>query len=111
MRNRALIGLAVILSLGFASAALAASADDFNAAYAKAEAASKEAHALKNEWIVADNPTWKTTAQGLKAAKAEAADGKFDEAVKTVREVEALANGEIAQAKEQKKLWTDAVIR
>jgi hypothetical protein len=103
MRTRALIRLTVILSVGgFATAALAASADDFKAAYAKAEAAAKQAHALKNEWTF--------TAKELKAAKAAADAGKFDDAVKQAQEAEALANGSIAQAREQQKLWVDAVI-
>jgi hypothetical protein len=104
MRTRALIRIAVALSVaGFATAALAASADYFKAAYAKAEAASKQAHALKNEWT--------TTGKALKAAKKAADAGKFDEAVKHAQEAEALAKGSIAQAEEQKKLWVDAVIR
>ena len=44
---------------------------------------------------------------GKKAADA----GKFDEAVAHAQQAEALANGSIAQAKEQEKLWPDAVIR
>ena len=104
MRTRVLIRLAVILSVGgFATVALAASADDFKAAYAKAEAASKQAHALKNEWT--------TTTAALKAAKAAGGAGKFDDAVKHAQEAEALANASIAQAKEQEKLWPEAVVR
>ena len=104
MRNRFLIQLAIILSVGgLATAAVAASADDFKAAYAKAEAAVKQAHALKNEWT--------TTGKEMKAAKKAADAGKFDEAVKHAKEAEALANASIAQAEEQKKLWKDAVIR
>lgn len=104
MRIHALIRLAVVLTVGgFATAALSASAEDFKAAYAKAEAAIKQAHALKNEWTF--------TAKELKAAKAAADAGKFDEAVKHAQEAEALANGSIAQAKEQEKLWPEAVIR
>lgn len=104
MRTRALVRLAVLLSLGgFATAAFAASADDFKAVYAKAEAASKQAHALKNEWT--------TTGKALKAAKTAADAGKFDEAVKHAQEAEALANASIAQAKEQEKLWPQAVVR
>ena len=62
MRTRALIRLAVIVSVaGFATAAFAASADDFKAAYAKAEAASKEAAKLKTQWT--------TTTKALKAAE------------------------------------------
>jgi hypothetical protein len=103
MRSHALIRFAVILTVtGFATAALAANAADFKAAYAKAEAASKEAHALKNEWT--------TTGKALKAAKKAADAGQFDEAVKKANEAEALAQGSIAQAKEQAKLWPEAVI-
>lgn len=104
MRNRHLIRIAVVLSTGgFVTAALAASADDFKAAYAKAEAAGKQAHALKNEWTI--------TSKVLKAAKAAADAGKFDDAVKQAQEAEALANASAAQAKEQETAWKDAVIR
>jgi hypothetical protein len=104
MRKRALIRLAVILSIGgFAAAALAASADDFKAALAKAEAANKQAGALKNQWT--------TTASDLKKAKAAAAAGKFDDAVKLAQQAEALAKASIAQAKEQETAWTQAVVR
>jgi hypothetical protein len=104
MRIRALIRLAVILSVGaLPTAVLAASADDFKAAYAKAEAANKQAGALKNQWT--------TTATELKAAKAAADAGKFDEAIKHAEQAEALANASIAQAKEQETAWTQAVIR
>ena len=104
MQSRALIRLAVILSVGgLATAALAASADDFKAAYAKAEAADKQAGALKNQWT--------TTEAALKAAKKAADAGNDDEAVKHAEQAEALANALIAQAKEQATAWTKAVIR
>jgi uncharacterized protein YceK len=103
MRTRALIRLAVILSVaGFATAAFAASADDFKAAYAKAEAANKQAGAMKDQWT--------TTASELKAAKKAADAGKFDDALKHAKEAEALANASIAQAKDEEKNWTKAVI-
>lgn len=104
MRTRTLIRLAVLASVaGFATASFAATADDYKAAAAKADAAIKQAHALKNEWT--------TTGAAMKAAKAAAEAGKFDDAVKHAQEAEALANGSIAQAKEQEKLWPDAVVR
>ena len=104
MRTRTLIRLAVVLSVaGFASAALAASADDFKAAYGKAEAAEKGAAAVKNRWTA--------TEATLKKAKAAADAGKFDDAVKMAQHAEALANASTAQAKEQEKLWPEAVIR
>jgi hypothetical protein len=98
------IHTAVALAVaGPAGAAMAASADDFKAALERAQAAMKQAHALKNEWT--------TTAAELKKAQAAAAAGNFDDAVKFAQEAEALANASIAQAKEQEKLWRDAVIR
>ncbi len=104
MRTRFLIQLAVLLSVGgFVTAAFAASADDFKAAYAKAEAASKKALAMKTGWL--------TTTNELKAAKKAADTGKFDDAVKHANMAEALANASIAQHDEQKKLWKDAVVR
>lgn len=104
MRTRVLIRLAVILSVGgLTTAAVAASADDFKAAYAKAEAASKESAKLKTQWT--------TTTKELKAAEKAAAAGKFDEAIKHANEAEALANASIHQAKDEKTKWQDAVIR
>ena len=104
MRARALIRVAVLLSVGaLATSAQAASADDFKAALAKAEAANKQAADIKNQWT--------TTGQAIAAAKKAADAGKFDEAVAHAQQAEALANGSIAQAKEQEKLWPDAVIR
>lgn len=104
MDARSLIGLTVMLSVGgFATAALAASADDFKAAFAKAVAANQQAGALKNQWT--------TTAEALKAAQAAAAAGNYDEAVKKAQEAEALANASIAQTKGQAAIWRQAVIR
>lgn len=104
MRIQSLTKLAVALSAAaVATTAWAASADDYKAALGKAEAAMKQAHALKNEWT--------TTAAEIKHAKTAADAGKFDDAVKYAQEAEALANASIAQAKEQEKLWPEAVVR
>jgi hypothetical protein len=104
MRTRTLIRLAVAASLaGFATASLAATADEAKSAIEKAEAADKQAAALKNQWT--------TTEDALKQAKAAAAAGKFDDALKLAQEAEALANASAAQAKEQEKLWPEAVVR
>jgi hypothetical protein len=104
MRTRTLIRWAVILSIaGMTPAALAAPADDFKAAYAKAEAASKQALKMKNGWT--------TTANALKAAKKAADASKFDDAVKLAKQAEALAEASMAQAKSEAKLWRDAEIR
>jgi len=97
------MALAVALSLdGLTSAALAASSGDFKAAYARAEAANKQAGALKNQWT--------TTAEELKAAQTAATAGQYDEAIKHAQLAEALANASIAQAKEQETAWKQAVI-
>jgi hypothetical protein len=98
-----ILSIVVLAAAGLASRALAASADDFSAAYAKAVAAEKEAGALKNQWT--------TTEAELKAAQAAASAGNFDEAVKHAQMAEALANASIAQAKEQATAWEQAVIR
>jgi len=101
---RTMIRLAVVLSLAAVpAAAFAASADDFMAALAKAEAANKQAGDIKNQWT--------TTGQAIAAAKKAAEAGKFDDAVKLARHAEELANASIAQAKEQETAWTQAVIR
>jgi multidrug resistance efflux pump len=100
---RILIKLAVVVvATSFAGAALAASAEDFKAAYDKAQAADKQAKALNNQCI--------TTESALKAAKAAADAGKFDDAVKQAEHAEVLANASIAQSKEQETAWTQAVV-
>lgn len=102
MRTRALIRWAVILSVaGMTVPALAASADDYKAAYAKAEAAAKQAVKMKTAWT--------TTGKALKAAKKAAKAGKYDAALKQANKAKALADASIAQAKEQAKIWHDAV--
>jgi hypothetical protein len=94
----------LILAAGyFSTAAFAASADDFKAAFAKAEAAEQQAGTLKNQWT--------TTESALKAAQAAAAAGNYSEAVKHAQFAEALANASIAQAREQATAWKDSVIR
>ena len=104
MHRHSSIRLAVVISvMGLTTAALAASADDFKAAYAKAEAAENQAGALKNQWS--------TTEGALKAAKKAADAGNFGEADKHAEEAEALANASVAQAKEQATAWKNAVVR
>jgi hypothetical protein len=81
----------------------AATEADFTAAYAAAEAANKEAGALRNQWT--------TTAATLAAAKKAAAEGNFDSAVAASKEAEALARASIFQATSEKTLWNDMEIR
>jgi hypothetical protein len=86
-----------------ASPAFAASEADFKAAYAAAEAANKEAGALRNQWT--------TTASTLVAAKKAADAGDFDTAVGQAKEAEALARASIFQATSEKERWKDMEIR
>ena len=81
----------------------AASEADFTAAWAAAEAANKQAGALRNQWT--------TTDIALAAAKKAAAEGNFDTAVAASKEAEALAKASIYQANEQKDAWKDLEIR
>ena len=97
----------LVLSLAILSASAtslqAATEADYTTAYAAAEAANKEAGALRNQWT--------TTAATLAAAKKAAAEGNFDSAVAASKEAEALARASIFQANEQKEAWKDLEIR
>jgi hypothetical protein len=92
----------VLLSVG-ATSLQAATEADFSAAYAVAEAASKEAGSLRNQWT--------TAAATLAAAKKAAAEGNFDSAIAASKEAEALAKASIFQATSEKTLWKDMEIR
>jgi hypothetical protein len=102
MRISILVLSLALLSAGTTSLQAATEAD-FSAAYAAAEAANKEAGALRNQWT--------TTAATLAAAKKAAAEGNFDSAVAASKEAEALARASIYQANEQKQAWKDLEIR
>jgi hypothetical protein len=96
--------LASVLLIAGASSVLAAGSEaDYRAAYAAAEAANKEAGALRNQWT--------TTAAALAAAKKSADAGDFDAAVASSKEAEALAKASIFQATSEKTLWKDMEIR
>jgi hypothetical protein len=81
----------------------AGSEAEFKAAYAAAEAANKEAAAIRNQWT--------TTAAALTASKKAADAGDFDTAVASAKEAEALAKASIFQATSEKTLWKDLEIR
>jgi len=102
MRKSILVLSLVMLSAG-ATSLHAATEAEFSAAYAAAEAANKQAGALRNQWT--------TTAATLAAAKKAAAEGNFDSAVTASKEAEALAKASIYQANEQKEAWKDLEIR
>jgi hypothetical protein len=81
----------------------ASSESDFKTAYAAAEAANKEAGALRNRWT--------TTSTALAAAKKAADGGDFDSAVASAKEAEALAKASIFQATSEQERWKDMEIR
>jgi hypothetical protein len=104
MRNmeRNLVLAAVLLTMG-AMPALAASEDDYKTALAAADAAEKQADALRNKWT--------TTEAQLAAAKKAAAAGDFDAAVAAAKDAEALAKASVFQATSEKERWKDMEIR
>jgi len=103
-RPIALLALATMLVIPGASSALAAaSADEFRAAYAAAEAANTQAAALRNAWT--------TTVSTLADAKKAADAGNFDAAVALAKEAEALAKASIFQAANEKDAWKALEIR
>ena len=86
-----------------ATAAWAAGSEaDYKAAYATAEAANKEAGALRDQWT--------TTASALAAAKKAADTGDFDQAIAQAREAEALAKASTFQAMSEKDAWKNLEI-
>jgi hypothetical protein len=96
--------LASVLLIAGATSVLATGSEaDFKAAYSAAEAANKEAGALRNQWT--------TTAAALAAAKKAADAGNFDEAVASSKEAEALAKASIFQATSEKEAWKALEIR
>ena len=95
--------LAAALLIAGASSALAATEADYKAALSAAEAANKEAAAMRNQWTV--------TAAAIAAAKKAAEAGDFDKAVESSKEAEALARASIFQASSEKTLWKDMEIR
>jgi hypothetical protein len=93
----------VLLIAGTASVLAASSEADYKTAYAAAEAANKEAGALRDQWTV--------TATALAAAKKAADAGNFDEAVAQSKEAEALAKASVFQATSEKDAWKALEIR
>jgi hypothetical protein len=103
-RRAFIISLSSALLIASATSALAAGSEaDFNAAYAAAEAANKEAGALRNQWTV--------TAAALADAKKAADGGDFDRAIASSKEAEALAKASIFQATSEKEAWKALEIR
>jgi len=101
--KHAIILAAAMATALSATAARAATQADAAAALAAALAAEARAGQLRNQWL--------PTEAALKTAKAEMAAGHFDAAVTAAQRAEALAHRSVAQAREQDRAWTAAVIR
>ena len=98
------LSLASVLLIATATSVMAASSEaDFKTAYAAAEAANKQAGALRDQWTV--------TATALAAAKKSADAGDFDQAVAQSKQAEALAKASIFQATSEKEAWKTIEIR
>jgi hypothetical protein len=95
--------IAAVLLMAGAVPALAASEDDYKTAFAAADAAEKQADALRNKWT--------TTEAQLAAAKKAAAAGDFDAAIAAAKKAEALAKASVFQATSEKERWKDMEIR
>ncbi len=93
--------LAALLLAG--GAAFAGSEADFKKAYAAADAAEKEAGALRNQWIA--------TEAALAEAKKAAGSGDFDRAIAAAKEAEVLAKASIFQTTSEKEAWKNPEIR
>lgn len=103
MQKRWIAPIGMLLVLAAVSAAPAAGTEaDFKAALAAAEAANRQAAAVRNQWT--------TTSGELAASKKAAAAGNYDDAVSAAKRAEALARASIVQAEEQAKNWRDAKI-
>jgi hypothetical protein len=104
MTRISILSLASVLLIAGATSALAASSEaDYKTAYAAAEAANKEAGALRDQWTV--------TATALAAAKKAADAGNFDQAVAQSKQAEALAKASVFQATSEKDAWKALEIR
>ncbi len=101
--NRIIGATALAAGLLAVAPARAATEADFKTAYAAADAAEKQAGALRNQWT--------TTEAALAAARKAAEAGNFDQATAQAREAEALARASIYQATSEKDAWKAVEIR
>jgi hypothetical protein len=99
----AIVVASVLLAATSTPLLAAASEADFNAAYAEAEAAHKQAGVLRDQWT--------STATALASAKKAAEAGNFDAALAEAKEAEALAKASVFQATQEKDAWKAEVIR
>jgi hypothetical protein len=95
--------IAVFAGLLIASGPVAAESQmqTFEAAWEAAEAARQQAAAVSHEW--------RDTALFLEQAKALAAEGDYDAAMKQVKHAQLEGERGVEQAEQQARIWQDAV--
>lgn len=94
----------LITFVGAGSAAPAAASEaEFKQTYAAADAAEKEAGAMRNQWLA--------TEAALADARKAAEKNDFDHALAAAKEAEALAKASIFQATSEKEAWKNLEIR
>ena len=99
MKGPLLVGFLLIVP----TAALAATAGDFETAYMGATKTAEQALAKKSAWT--------TTETKLEDAKKAADAGKYDEAVALAKEAEVLAKLSLEQAAQQERVWRETVVK
>ena len=95
--------LLVVALVAFAAPAFAADQTSAAAALAAAAQAEAQAASLGNRWV--------PTEAALKAAREAVARQDWDTTLAEATQAHAMADRAIEQAREQKTLWRDAVIR
>lgn len=93
----------VMALVAFAGPALAADQTTAATALAAAEQAEAQAASVGNRWVPAE--------AALKSARAAMAKQDWDTSLAEATRARALADRAVEQAREQKTLWRDAVIR
>jgi hypothetical protein len=96
--------ISALVSMLFAGTAFTAGTEvDYKRAYAAAEAAEKQAGALRNRWTAAE--------ASLAEARKAAEKGDFDQAISAAKEAEALAKASVFQAESEKDAWKTLELR
>ena len=104
MRFSIRVGLAAVVLMAAPAVSYGQeTADTFNTAYAKAEAASKKALSLKAQWT--------TTTAALAAAKKAAGGGDYKVATGLAQQAQAFAEASIAQIEREDTQWQDSELR
>lgn len=99
----AIVGAGLLLAACAGNSMAAPDEASYKAAYEAAEAARKEAAAVKHEW--------RDTEKMLKQAEEMAAKGDYAGAQKLAEKARRQSENAVAQAKEQEQIWQSAVLK